>query len=407
MAVLPQRGALRERSIQLVCCLILGLFSALAVRAQERQDEASRLYAQFARGYEAIATDPTEAISIFEEIVRTHSTNVTARKQLGSLYIGAGRTEDALEQFRVVDVLSSSDTTKLQIAYLLASLGRNEEAQLAFDELSACSVPQIREQASTASAVLAWVARNEAYPWWGRVSGDPYYDSRFNNTVFRFSLMGGAYLTESKMISAYATGLFTRDTRSTGGAVPVVYSDSYFLVGGGLRVQPLPGATIDLQGGLAIDLIGKPEEPEARADVRALASYGWGLYPAPAAPERLRLSFKLFVEAMALGGYYSRYSNVLGFGHAKTGARVLEWNRAYTEVYLRADVVADTRREFYNNILEGSIGLRVAPDFAWGLQILAEYHWGTYWDMSLPTTPYDRYYSSGRLYIVIDQPFAL
>jgi len=110
---------------------------------------------------------------------------------------------------------------------------------------------------------------------------------------------------------------------------------------------------------------------------------------------------------MALGGYYSRYSNVLGFGHAKTGARVLEWNRAYTEVYLRADVVADTRREFYNNILEGSIGLRVAPDFAWGLQILAEYHWGTYWDKSLPTTPYDRYYSSGRLYIVIDQPFAL
>lgn len=407
MVVLPRRGALCALSIQLVCCALLGLFLALTARAQERQDQASRLYAQFARGYEAIVTDPAEAISIFEQIVRAHSTNVIARKQLGSLYIGAGRTEDALEQFRVVDILSPSDTTKLQIAYLLASLGRNGEAQLAFDGLTTSSESRIREQASSASAVLAWVARSGAYPWWGRVSGDPYYDSRFNNTVFRFSLMGGAYLTESKMMSAYATGLFTRDTRSTGGAVPVVYSDSYFLVGGGLRLQPLPGATIDLQGGLAIDLIGKPEEPEARADVRALASYGWGLYPAPAAPERLRMTFKPFVEAMALGGYYSRYSNVLGFGHAKTGARVVEWNRAYTELYLRADIVADTRREFYNNILEGSIGLRVIPDFAWGLQILAEYHRGMYWDTSLPTTPYDRYYSSGRLYIVIDQPFAL
>lgn len=407
MAVLPLRGALRVRSIQLICCAILGLFSAIAVRAQERQDQESRLYAQFARAYEAIATDPTEAISIFEEIVRTYSTNVTARKQLGALYIGAGRTEDALEQFRVVDVLSPSDTTKLQIAYLLASLDRNEEARLVFDELTTCSEAQIREQASSASAMLAWAAHGNAYPWWGRVSADPYYDSRFNNTVFRFWLMGGSYLTDSKMISAYATGLFTRDTRSTGGAVPVVYSDSYFLVGGGLRFQPLPGATIDLQGGLAIDLIGKPEEPEARGDLRALASYGWGLYPVPESPERLRASFKPFIEAMAMGGYYSRYSNVLGFGHAKTGARVMEWHRAYTEVYLRGDVVADTRREFYNNILEASIGLRVVPDFAWGLQILAEYHRGMYWDTSLPTAPYDRYYSSGRFYIVIDQPFAL
>lgn len=407
MAVFPQRGAFHFHSIKLTCFGILGLCSAVVARAQEGPEEQSRLYAQFTRGYEAIASNPTEAISIFEEIVRTHSTNVTARKQLGALYIGAGRTEDALEQFRVVDVLSPSDTTKLQIAYLLASLGRHEEARLAFDELTTGSDAQIREQASSASAVLAWVAHGNAYPWWGRVSADPYYDSRFRNTVFRFWLMGGTYLTESRTISAYGTGLFTRDTRSTGGAVPVVYSDSYFLVGGGLRFQPLPGATIDLQGGLAIDLIGKPDEPEARGDVRALASYGWGLYPSPAAPERLRASFKPFVEAMAMGGYYSRYSNVLGFGHTKAGARVMEWHRAYTEIYLRGDVVADTRREFYNNILEGSIGLRVVPDFAWGLQILVEYHRGMYWDESLPTAPYERYYSSGRFYIVLDQPFAL
>ena len=407
MAVFPQRGAFRVHSTRLVCLIVLGLCSAIVARAQEVQDQQSRLYAQFSRGYEAIATNPTEAISIFEEIVRTHSTNVTARKQLGALYVGAGRSEDALEQFRVVDVLSPSDTTKLQIAYLLASLGRHEEARVAFDELTTSADPQIREQASSATGVLAWVSHSTAYPWWGRVSADPYYDSRFNNTVFRFWLMGGTYLTESKEISAYGTGYFTRDTRSTGGAVPVVYSDSYFLIGGGLRFQPLPGATIDLQGGLAIDLIGKPDEPETRGDVRALASYGWGLYPVPAAPERLRARFKPFVEAMALGGYYSRYSNVLGFGHAKAGARVMEWQRAYSEVYLRGDVVADTRREFYNNILEGSVGLRIVPDFAWGLQILAEYHRGMYWDASLPTAPYDRYYSSWRFYVVIDQPFAL
>jgi tetratricopeptide (TPR) repeat protein len=405
MLLFPQSTVLRFLSFLLLCLLILVPVSGNSVLAQERQDERSRLYAQFTRGYEAIAEDPEKAISIFEEIVRGHSTNITARRQLGSLYVGAGRFEDALEQFRVVDVLFPSDTTKLQIAYLLASLSRYEEARSTFQLLSSSANRDMRERASAAVAVLGWTIRDNAYPWWGRISGDPYYDSRFNNSVFRFRIMGGAYLTESKNLSAYAVGLFTRDTRSSGGAVPVVYSDSYSLIGGGFRIHPFRGATIDLQGGIAIDLLDRPQEPAARGDLRALASYGWGLYPVPASPEQMQLTFKPFVEAMAMGGYYSRYRNVLGFGHAKTGARVLEWWRSYVDLYVRADLVADTQREFYNNIMEGSLGLRIIPDFGWGLQILAEFHRGLYWDTSLPTAPYDRWYSSGRFYIVIDQPF--
>lgn len=407
MAVFRQSCALRVLSVRFVCVAVLALAWGRDACAQQAQDQQSRLYAQFARGYEAIAVDPAEAITIFEDIVRTYSTNVTARTQLGALYIGVGRIEEALEQFRVVDALSPSDSTKLQIAYLLASLSRNEEARSAFGELEGSSDAAIRERASAAVAILGWTIRGNAYPWWGRVSGDPYYDTRFRNTVFRFWLMGGTYLTESKTLSAYGIGLFTRDTRSTGGAVPVVYSDSYSLIGMGLRAQPFAGATVDLQGGVAIDLIDRPEESDVRMDLRALASYGWGLYPIPESPESAMLRFKPFVEAMVMGGYYSRYENVLAFGHTKVGTRFLEWNRSYAEAYLRGDIVADTRREFYNNILEGSLGLRIVPDFAWGLQLLAEYHRGVYWDTSLPTDPYDRWYSSGRFYIVIDQPFAL
>jgi hypothetical protein len=407
MVAVRHLAALRVLSISLTCLAILVFLPWTYGRAQDRQDQDAHLYAQFERGYEAIAKDPAGAIPIFENIVRTHSTNIRARKQLGALYIGAGRAEEALEQFRVVDVLSPSDSTKLQIAYLLASLSRHRDARSAFAGLEGSADADIRERASAATAILDWTIRSEAYPWWGRVGGDPYYDSRFSNTVFRFWMLGGRYLTDSPRLSVYAVGLFTRDTRSSGGAVPVIYSDSYSLLGGGLRLQPFPGTTIDLQGGLAIDLIDRPGNTELRGDLRLLASYGWGLYPVPESPERFAFCFKPFVEAMGMGGYYSRYQNVLGFGHAKGGARVVEWWRSYAELYLRADLVADTQRAFYNNIIEGSVGLRFVPDFAWGLQLLAEYHRGMYWDTSLSTSPYERWYSSGRLYIVIDQPFVL
>ena len=68
--------------------------------------------------------------------------------------------------------------------------------------------------------------------------------------------------------------------------------------------------------------------------------------------------------------------------------------------------MADAAREFYNNVLDGSVGLRIVPDFGVGLQVLGEYHRGQYWDATLPTAPYGRWFSSGRLMVVLDQPFA-
>lgn len=400
------RGA-RPRFWSFACVVFLALLCTPSLPSQGLDGQQASLYALLTRGYAAISSSPAEAITIFETIVRSYPESIVPRRQLGSLYIGADRKEDALGQFSVADSLCPSDTTKLQIAYLLASLARNGEARSIFESLESSPDQVIRERSSAGAAALGWTVRESAYPSWGRVGGDPYYDSRFDNGIFRFWVMGGRYLTESKAVSAFCVGSFTRDTRSSGGAVPIIYSDSYSLVGGGVRLHPFAGGRIDIQGGMAIGLIERPEEPEMRGDLRALASYGWGLYPEPASPDRPRIRWKPFVEAMAMGGYYSRYENILGFGHAKAGIRLLEWSRAYGDLYIRTDIVADTRRDFFNNIVEGSVGLRIAPDFGIGVQILAEYHRGLYWDTGLPTLPYDRWYSSGRLIVALDQPFAL
>ncbi len=390
-----------------ICVAFACLFSLTHSAAQEQGGLRGSLYAQLTRGYDAISQNPAEALLIFEEIVREFPASAMPRRQLGSLYIGAGRTAEALEQFVVADSLLPSDTTKLQIAYLLASLSRYEDAGTVFRSLEGSPDRGIGERSSAAVATLGWAEKENTYPWWGRIGGDPYYDGRLDDGVFRFWVMGGKYLTEGRSVSAYVMGLFTRDTRSSGGAVPVIYSDSYSLVGGGLRIQPFPGGKLDVQGGVAIDLIERPGRPGERGDFRALASYGWGRYPEPVAPDGMQIRLRPFVEAMAMGGYYSRYENVIGFGHAKGGIRLLEWSRSYGEMYFRTDMVADTRRDFFNNVLEVSAGIRIVPDFGLGVQVLAEYHRGLYWDRSLPSAPYDRWYSSGRLIISLDQPFAL
>lgn len=390
-----------------ICAAIVGLIWAPRVYTQDGGDRERSYHAALARGYEAVSKGSADAVRIFENIVREYPVSVIPRRQLGSLYIGAGRADDALSQFIAADSLLPSDTTKLQIGYLYSSLRRYDDARATFGRLEGSPDPDIRERSSTASAMIGWMMSEGSYPWWGRVCGDPYYDGRFDNSVFRFWVMGGVYLTESKSVSAYGVGLFTRDTRSSGGAVPVIYSDSYSLIGGGVRIQPFPGGRIEIQMGAAISLIDQQREGGVRGDVRGLASYGWGLYPDPASPDKPHVRLRPFVEAMAMGGYYSRYKNVIGFGHAKAGARVLEWRRAYGEVYLRGDFVADSRREFFNNIVEGSVGVRIVPDFGVGVQVLAEYHRGLYWDSGLRTSPYDRWYSSGRLILVLDQPFAL
>lgn len=402
---LPGGGRIYVR--RFICAALVGLVWAPGAYTQEEGDRQGSYYAALARGYEAMSKGSADAVRIFEDIVREYPVNVIPRRQLGSLYIAAGRVDDALSQFIAADSLLPSDTTKLQIGYLYSSLRRYDDARATFGRLEGSPDPDIRGRSSAAAAMLGWMISEGSYPWWGRLCGDPYYDGRFDNSVVRFWAMGGVYLTESKSVSAYGVGLFTRDTRSSGGAVPVIYSDSYSLIGGGVRIQPFAGGRIELQMGAAISLIDQQGEAGVRGDVRGLASYGWGLYPDPASPDRPHVRLRPFVEAMAMGGYYSRYENVIGFGHAKAGARVLEWRRAYGDVYLRGDFVADTRREFFNNIVEGSVGVRLVPDFGIGVQVLAEYHRGLYWDRALRTSPYDRWYSSGRLILVLDQPFAL
>jgi tetratricopeptide (TPR) repeat protein len=357
-----------------------------------------------ARGYKIIESNPAAAVPIFEQAVKADSTNLLARRQLASLYITSGRPNEALEQLRYANHLHYSDTTALQIAYLLNSLGENQEAYALFTQLNASSNPEIREKAHTASEVLSPILCAESHPWWTRVYAAPYYDSRFSNSIFAGALHSGYYQTSDRLLSLFGTIALTRDTRSSGGAVPEIFSDNYLLLGVGIRVEPVRNFITDFQGGIVFDLVERPGKASTNGDVRIISSYGAGWYPPTTIAPEMTFPLLTFADFYSSLGYYSRYSNVIGYGHVRGGIRLATSGPASLDVYMRGDLNGDTDRVFYNNIAEISAGLRFIPDYRWGLNILFEQHRGTYWGSSTTPGSYDRYYSSFRIFLILDKP---
>jgi hypothetical protein len=74
-------------------------------------------------------------------------------------------------------------------------------------------------------------------------------------------------------------------------------------------------------------------------------------------------------------------------------------------MYLKGGLVRDTEKEYYNNQLEGAIGLQVIPDIRWGLYLIGEFHRGYYWKDGTILNPYDNYYNSFRFFIIYDRTF--
>jgi tetratricopeptide (TPR) repeat protein len=366
--------------------------------------EGNSLHALLSKGYEALKRDPAEAIPFFREAVVLDFKNATLRKQLGSAYIAVNRSEEALSQFVLADQFFPSDSTKLQIAYIFNSLGHLKESSEMFTLLKQSEYPWIKRTAEQALIVLRPALAERLNQWWGRFSFVTQYDTRFDNTVFYGTLAVGRYFEEEHLISAYGMLSQTRDTRSAGGAIPVIFSDNYLLEALGFRLTPFTGFAAEAQAGVAFDLDERPDRHATRGDFRALVTHGYGVYASSAFPTRAKLSWKPWTDVYSSIGYYSRYENVIAYHKWRMGIRFFEAGALGMDIYLVGNFGWDTNREFYNNIAEGGVGFRLVPDYSWGLNLVAEVHRGFYWDHALSTTPWSRWYGSTRFALVVERP---
>jgi tetratricopeptide (TPR) repeat protein len=391
--------------------LLLLFLLAVEAGAQDRALTPIQTTAQlFARGYEALKTGPAEALPLFQEIVRREPANTTALRQLGSIYLNLDRRAEALEAFETAEKLLPSDTTRLQLAYLHNTLGNNTRALALFGLLTRSKDPEIAGTARRAIDILTPLYCGERGDWWTRAVGSVYYDHRFEDVIASLSLQAGREIVAERVLSAYGALTVNKDSRSTGGLQPVIYSDNYALASAGLRFQPTRWWTIDLQPGITFDLIDRPEKKRTDVDFRALTSLGGGISAPVLVSPALCAPFAPFADAFLSAGYYSRYTNVIGYSQARAGLRALAYQHTALDLYLRGDFTFDAlsnHREFYNNTVEGSLGARLVPDHRWGVNLLTEFHRGFYWMAPPAGSGRDRWYNSFRVLLVIDRYLCL
>lgn len=383
--------------------ILLLFFFSLSLFSQEKDENVNNI---LTKAYEAIATNPQEAIALFEQASKLQPSDVTIQKQLGYLYIQEGYSDKALEKFLAVENIAPTDTNKLQIAYLLNSLNRNDEALIYFRQCVESNDEDIQEKSRVAVLVLEQDTRGQKFPWWGKVYASPYYDSRFKAGIGLLQVHEGYYLQDDKSLSLYATFRISGDTKSKGAtsAKPSeLFSDNALILGVGLKVSPFYGFMTEIQGGVGIDLIDKGVNKRVKEDFRAVITYGSGIYPLLASPSKIKFTFKPLADIYTSFGYYSRYQNGIGYGAGRVGARFIEWKTSALDVYGRLDAVRDTRRKYYNNIVEWGGGIRIIPDLSFGVSILAEYHRGRYFPVTNSTMTPDLFYNSFRFFLIFER----
>jgi hypothetical protein len=157
-------------------------------------------------------------------------------------------------------------------------------------------------------------------------------------------------------------------------------------------------------------LIDRGSGTVTKGDFRAVATYGNGIYAPFAIHDDFQMPVYPFADVYASAGYYSRYKNVIGYAQLRAGLRAVEVSKTAVDVYARMDMVRDTEKLFYNNIVEFGPGIRLTPNIHWGLYLVGEYHRGVYWDVSDAAKAeraslYAANYNSFRFFLIFERTF--
>lgn len=396
----------KKSAFRIVFLCFAVFFGAKSCTAQTAADTS--VSALLTRAYSLLSTDKQEAIGLFERAILKEPNNLLARRQLGYLYLSEYENAKSLEHFQAAERIQSSDTIKLQVAYILISLQRHDEAKSVFRELKGSQNSEIREQAETQLEVMP--APVESKRNWARIYADPYYDTRWSSGFLHFNFQDGYYFSDGHQVGLYGVIALAADTKSEGGRAPVIISDNSVLVGAGLRFNLFENFFVDVQEGIALELIKSDTRNEMKNDFRAIAYYAGGVYAPYSYHRNMKTPFAPFWDFFASAGYYSRYRNGIGYCQLRAGLRLMEVSHTVLDSYLLSQFVFDAEHQFYNNLLENGVGLRLTPDVHLGLHFVAEYHRGYYLNVTEGARRdreelYGPSYDSGRFMIIFDHTF--
>lgn len=358
------------------------------------------------RYYELKKNDLNAAYSLLEETIQKNPTNPQLHEEIGYLLIQKNKPQSALEHFqKSAELDPTNEKIQLQTAYLLQSTGQNSESCHLFKRLKHSTDTSIRSKACEGfGAVENFCDHQSLAPYFIDFMTSPTYYSRFDDLVFPAILRVGKYY-DVLNAQVYGISRLTHDTESRGGHAPVIYSDNAVTLGVGASIQPIQNIPLRayMEYGYAYDTTER-NRPRTRDDFRAGVSFFESWIPKPKCGSENTLLGKRAGDLYMDVSHYSRYDDTIGYFRYRDGLSIFEKEKQQWFLFGRLFVVADSKGEYYNNIVEVGPTLSYVPNYQLGLSIEADVVKG-YYTGKMGSNPYGTNYDDFRLSVNYSHTF--
>lgn len=312
----------------------------------------------------------TEATVSFRVLSSSKNPTVAtaARKQLADLllqaaYDASGKGDHVAAMASLKEYLTikpDDDQARLQLAYELNALGRNDEARQEFAKLTASPTADIAKKAGAAVANLSPVSHTAYVAPPGSLYGYVIHDNRFADTFYGADLR---YDLNAARVVPYLIAHLSSDTRSGAPGAAEIFNDDALVLGAGVRTAVSKRVSAFAEAGSSIGLRGKESFPEVRYGVTYYAEFG-----------SINAAHTT-IEGSAVE--YSRFTNFIFYGSLTHDFPVHGPLRAVVGL----NGALDAHRFYYNNYAEAYLGLQLRLGKPVTLRLIHAY--GTYLDRGI------------------------
>ena len=327
--------------------------------------------------------DSGQSASARKAVLEVARAQAAQYKAAGFRRKDAGDIHGAIAEFeRVLSVDPTDYNAMLQIGYWYFDTHEYKQSDKWFRMAALSPNPGEASTAKKALANLTPLLR----PYFFNTYMNPFYDSRFGDFILYGQTKIGLKLGHSAWrVEPYLSLRVGVDTRTTGGALPRIFSDDAIIPAVGVQIHPFtPYVNVFAEAGTAVSILSQPPADRGRAqpDYRGGVAYfrGWGtnLLSDQTKPHGFLIKSG-FREVYFDTEYYSRFGkDVIGYLQYREGFSTPSLGPFRTQVFAFGNLAKDSRSDYYNNVVELGPGLRTAlRRYPW-LSLYAEFAHGVY-----------------------------
>lgn len=336
-------------------------------------------YLQIDRG------DKPAALQAFAEAAKYQADDVEVWTNLAYLQSGLGNKPEALNDFLKAQKLKpDNNEVSMEIAYLQSSLGDPRAARRQFEAVQNNShdAAMVQQACSGAHDAALASTRLLSSPNFGDIYFAPSYENtRYTDGLFPFKARLGRHFGQNDRGSVYGFVSAQDDTGSSSGVQPAILNDNAVIAGGGVDYRPVESwpITVYAEAGYGYDLTERNRRRgRYSAEVGVTGYQAWGL-PVFACDSQTRWLWKPFADLYGDVEYATRQEDdVLLQLRPRVGVTAARGAWGSAELYLKLNLLADSKRLYYNNLAEFGPGVAWQSHTTIPLVLRVEYVWGRY-----------------------------